>query len=104
MLRLWPGLGGGGVGVALLVVGGAGVNLRWLGVWASLWVVWVLRVRAVRSLGSLAGRSVEVLVGGGPMGVRVGLLSVSNGWLPVNGARWHGVWMGGLLVVVGCFY
>ena len=35
------------------------------------------------------------------MGVRVGLWSVCNGWLLVDGARWYGVWVGGLLVVVG---
>ena len=37
------------------------------------------------------------------MGVRVGLWSVCNGWLLVDGARWYGVWEGGLLVVVGQF-
>ena len=37
------------------------------------------------------------------MGVRVGLWSVGNGWLLVDGARWYGLWVGGLLVVVGCF-
>ena len=78
--------------------------LRWLGVWASLWVVWVLRVRAVRSLRSLAGCSVEVWVEGGRMGVCVGLRSVGSGWLLVDGAPWYGVWLSGLLVVVGCFY
>ena len=35
------------------------------------------------------------------MGVRVGLWSVCNGWLLVDGARWYGVCLGGLLVVVG---
>ena len=35
------------------------------------------------------------------MGVRGGLWSVCNGWLLVDGARWYGVWVGGLLVVVG---
>ena len=109
VLRLWPGLGGGGggggsLGVALLVVGGLGWVLCWLGDWASLWVVWVLRVRAVRSLRSLAGCAAEVWVGGGRMGVRAGLWSVGNGWLPVDGARWYGVWVGGLLVVWGCSY
>ena len=59
--------GGGGVGVALLVVGG-GCVLRRLGVWASLRVVWVLRLRALQSLRFLSGCGVEVLVGGG--GVR----------------------------------
>ena len=38
------------------------------------------------------------------MGVRVGLWSVCNGWLLVNGACWYGVWVGGLLVVVGRSY
>ena len=84
--------------------GGRGWVLCWLGVWASLWVVWVLRVCAVRSLRPLAGCGYEVWVRGGRMGVRVGLWSVCNGWLLVDGARWYGVWMGGLLVVVGCSY
>ena len=35
------------------------------------------------------------------MSVWVGLWSVCNGWLLVDGARWYGVWVGGLLVVVG---
>ena len=35
--------------------GGRGWVLCWLGVLASLWVVWVLRVCAVRSLQFLAG-------------------------------------------------
>ena len=105
VVRPWPGLGGGaggggGVGVALLVVEGAGWELCWLGVWASLWVVWVLRVCAVRSLRFLAGCGAEVWVGGGRMGVRMGLWSVCNGWLLVDGTRWYGVWAGGLLVVV----
>ena len=38
------------------------------------------------------------------MGVPVGLWSVCNGWLLVDGARWYGVWLGGLLVVVGRSY
>ena len=29
------------------------------------------------------------------MGVRVGLWSVCNGWLLVDGVRWYGVWVGG---------
>ena len=78
--------------------------LRLLGVWASLWIVWVLCVRALRSLLFLASCGVEVWVGGGRMGVRVGLRSVGNGWLPVHGARWYGVWVGGLLVGVVCSY
>ena len=35
------------------------------------------------------------------MGVRSGLWSVCNWWLLVDGARCYGVWVGGLLVVVG---
>ena len=89
----WPGLGGGagggGVGVALLVVGGWGWVLCWLGVWASLWVVWVLRVCAVWPLRFLTGCGAGVWVGGGRMSVRVGLWSVCNGWLLVDGARWY---------------
>ena len=84
--------------------GGRGWVLRRLGVWGSLWVVWVLRVHAVRSLRFLAGCRVEVWEGGVRMGVRLGLRSVSNGWLLVDGARWYGVWLEGLLVVVGCSY
>ena len=59
--------------------GGRGWVLCCPGVWASLWVVSVLRVCAVRSLPSLAGCGAEVWVGGGRMGVRVGRLSVCNG-------------------------
>ena len=84
--------------------GGRGRVLCWLGVWASLWVVWVLRVCAVRSLRFLNGCGAKVWVGGGRMGVRVGLWSVCNWWLLVDGARWYGVWVGGLLVVVGRSY
>ena len=84
--------------------GGRGWVLCWLGVWASLWVVWVLRVCAVRSLRFLTGCGAEVWMGGGRMGVRVGLWSVCNGWLLVDGARWYGVWMAGLLVMVGRSY
>ena len=78
--------------------------LCWLGVQASLWVMWVLRVCAVRSFRFLTGCGAEVWVGGGRMGVRMGLWSVCNGWLLVDGARWYGVWVGGLLVVVGRSY
>ena len=81
--------------------GGRGWMLCWLGVWASLWVVWVLRVCAVRPLRFLTGCGAGVWVGGGRMSVLVGLWSVCNGWLLVDGARWYGVWVGGLLVVVG---
>ena len=34
------------------------------------------------------------------MSPRVGLWSVCDGWLLVDGACWYGVWVGGLLVVV----
>ena len=95
---------GGGVGLALLVVGGAGVGVVLAGVRASLWVVWVLRVCAVRSLRFLTGCGAGVWVRGGRMGVRVGLWSVCNGWLLVYSARWYGVWVRGLLVVVGRSY
>ena len=76
--------------------GGRGWVLCWLGVRASLWVVWVLRVCAVRSLRFLTGCGAGMWVGGGRMGVRVGLWSVCNGWLLVDGARWYGglVWGG----------
>ena len=84
--------------------GGRGWVLCWLGVWALLWVVWVLRVCAVGSLRFLAGCGAVVWVGGGHMGVRVGLWSVCYGWMLVDGARWYGVWVGGLLVVVGRSY
>ena len=95
--------GGGGVvwGWRCWWWGGRGWVLCWLGVWASLWVLWVLRVYAVRPLRFLTGCGAGVWVGGGRMSVRVGLWSVCNGWLLVDGARWYGVWMGGLLVVVG---
>ena len=94
------------VGGLLVVVGwgGRGWVLCWLGVRASLWVVWVLRVCAVRPLRCLTGCGAGVWVGGGRMSVRVGLWSVCNGWLLVDGARWYGVWVGGLLVVVGRSY
>ena len=38
------------------------------------------------------------------MGIRVGLWAVCNGWLLVDGARWYGLWVVGLLVVVGRYY
>ena len=84
--------------------GGGGWVLCWLGVWASLWVVWVLRVCAVRPLRFLTGCGAGVWVGGGRMSVRVGLWSVCNEWLLVYGARWYGVWVGELLVLVGRSY
>ena len=76
--------------------------LRWLGLWASCWVMWVLCVRTVRSLWSLAGCGAKVWVGAGRMGIQAWQWSVGTGWLPVDGACWYGVWVGGLLVVVGC--
>ena len=82
-------------------LGGWGWVLCRMGVWASRRVARVLCVRAVRSLWSPAGCCGEVLVGGACLGIRVGLWSVGSGWLVVDGACWHGVWMGGLLVVVG---
>ena len=86
----WGGwCGGGTVGGG----GGGGGVLCWLGVWALLWVVWVLRVCAVRSLRFLAGCGAMVWVGGGRMGVRVGLWSVCYGWLLVDGVRSYGVWV-----------
>ena len=100
----WPGLGGGRGGVVwgwrCWWWGGRGWVLCSLGVWASLWVVWVLRVCAVRPLRFLTGCGAGVWMGGGRMSVWVGLWSACNGWLLVDGARWYGVWVGGLLVVV----
>ena len=84
--------------------GGRGCVLRWLGVWASSLVVWVLSVLAVRSLRSLAAHGAEVRVGGGRMGIRAGLWSVGSRWLLVDGACWYGLLVGGLLVVVGGCY
>ena len=103
---LVSGGGGGGVvwGWHCWWWGGRGWVLCLLGVLAYMWVVWVLRVCAVRSLRFLAGCGAEVLMGGGRMGVRLGLWSVCNGWLLVDGARWYGVWVGGLLVMVGRSY
>ena len=103
---LVSGGGGGGWSGGGTVGGGGGWGwvLYWLGVWASLWVVRVLRVCAVRSLRFLAGCGAEVWVGGGRMGVRVGLWSVCNWWLLVDGARRYRLWVGGLLVVVGRSY
>ena len=83
---------------------GQGWVLCWLGVWASRRVVWVWRVRAVRSLWSLAGCGAEVRVGGGRPGIRAELWSIGSGWLPLDGACWYGVWVGGPLVVLRCPY
>ena len=82
--------------------GGRRWVLCWTGVWPSRWVVWVLRVRAVRFLRSLACRGLEVRVGGGCLGIRVGLWLVGSGWLLVDGACGHGLRVEGLPVVVGC--
>ena len=81
---------------------GQGWVLCWTGDWASCRVVWVLLVRAVRFLGSLAGRGVGLQVGGSCLSIWVGLWSVGSGWLLVDGACSHGLRVGGLLVVVGC--
>ena len=106
VVRLWPGLwvgaGGDGVRAPLLVVGGAGGLLCRTGVLASRLVVWVLCVCAVRFLRSLAGCGVEVRTGGGCLGNLVGLWSVGSRWLLQDGACWHGVRAGGLLMLVGC--
>ena len=106
LMRQWPGPSGrargDGVRVALLVAGVRGWVLCWTGVWASCWVVWVLRVRAVCFLWSLACRGVRVRVAGECLGIRVGLWSVGSGWLLVDGACWHGLPLMGLPVVVGC--
>ena len=72
------------------------------GIWVSCQVVWVLPVRAVRLLWSLAARSVEVRVGGGFLGIRPGLWSVGSRWLLVDGACWQVLRVRGLPVVVGC--
>ena len=94
------------VGGLLVVVGwgGRGWVLCRLGVRASLWVVWVLCVCAVGPLRFLTGCGAGVRVGGDRMSPRMGLWSVCDGWLLVDGARWYGVWVGGLLVVVGRSY
>ena len=106
VLRLLPGLGGGWGGMVwgrhYWWWGGRGWVLCWTGVWASRRVVWVLPVRALRFLRSLAGCGVGVRVGGGCLGIRVGLWSVGSGGLLVEGACWYGVRLGGLVVVFGC--
>ena len=70
---LISGGGGGGVvwGWRCWWWGGRGWVLCLLGVWASLRVVWVLRVCAVRPLRFLTGCGAGVWVGGGRMSVRV---------------------------------
>ena len=107
VVREWPGPRGGGRGGMVWGwhrwwPGGWGWVLCWKGVWASRRVLWVLRVRAVRFLRSLAGRGVWVLVGVSCLGIWMGLWSVGSGWLLVDGACWHGLQVGGLPVVVGC--
>ena len=94
--------GGGGImwGWDCWWRGGRGWVLCWTGVRASRRVVCVLRVRVVRFLRSLAGRSVEM--GGGCLGIRVELWSVGSGRLLVDGACWHGLRLGELLIAVGC--
>ena len=69
-------------------------------------VNWLVLAAAccVRGVVSGGGGGGVVWVGGGRMSVRVGLWSVCNGWLLLDGARWYGVWVGGLLVVAGRSY
>ena len=98
------GRGGGGVGVALLVVGGAGVGVVLagdLGVPVGRVGVACVRRAALAVLDWLWCRGVGERR---PHGCRVGLWSVCNGWLLVDVARSYGVWVGGLLVVVGRSY
>ena len=108
VLRLWPGLEGGrggvvwgwhcwwwgGAGGGVVLAGGLGVPVGRVGVTcvrrAVLAVPGWLRCRGV------GGRRPHWRPGGA--------WSVGKGWLPVDGARWYGVWVGGLLVVVGCSY
>ena len=99
----WYGVWVGGV-LMVVVWGGRGLVLCLLGVRASLWVAWVLRVCAVRPLRFLTRCGAGVWLGGGRMSVPLGLWSVCNGWLLVDGARWYGLWLGGLLVVMGRSY
>ena len=87
------------VGGLLLVVGwgGRGWVLCWLGKRASLWVVWVLRVRAVRPLRFLTGCGAGVWVGGGRMSVWWGCGPYVMGgcwWMVLAGmgCGWGGCW------------
>ena len=94
------------VGGLLVVVGwgGRGWVLCRLGVRASLWVrVGVVCVRRV-ALAVLDWLRCRGAGGRRPHEPRVGLWSVCDGWPLVDGARWYGVWVGGLLVVVGRSY
>ena len=98
------GVGGGGVGVALLVVGGAGVGVvlaGGLGVPVGRVGVACVRRAALAVLDWLWYRGVG---GRRPHGCVGGTVAVCNGWLLVDGARWYGVWVGRLLVVVGRSY
>ena len=105
VLRPWPGLGGGGLGGVVWGWhcwwwGGQERVLCWLGVWALLWVVWVLRVWAVRSL-----RSWLVVVPWCGWEAAAWASEWGCGlYVMVDGARWYRVWVGGLLVVVGRSY
>ena len=90
----WWWWGGGGAGVGVVLAGGPGVPVGRVGVAC-------VRHAALAALDWLWCQGV---VGGGRMSVRVGLWSVCNGWLLVDGARWYEVWVGGLLVVVGRSY
>ena len=97
--------GGGGVGVALLVVGGAGVGVvlaGGLGVPVGRVGVACVRRAALAVLDWLwcrgaVGRRLHEPPGGA-------VVRLCDGWLLVDGARWYGVWVGGLLVVVGRSY
>ena len=84
----------GGAGVGVVLAGGPGVPVGRVGVACA----------AVWPLPFLTGCGAGVRVGGGRMSPRVGLWSVCDGWLLVDGARRYGVWVGGLLVVVGRSY
>ena len=90
--------------MALLVVAGAGVGVALAGGQSVPSGGVGLRVSVMRSLRPLAGCVAEVRVRGGRMGVRAGLWSVGNGWLPVDDVLWFGVWVEGMLVVMWCSY
>ena len=106
VVGLRPGLGGGAWGMVwgrhCWPWSGLWWVLCWTGVWASRRVVQVLRVRSVSFSRSLAGCGVEVRMGGGSLGIRMGLWFVGSGWLLVDGACWHGLGVEGLLVLAGC--
>ena len=107
VVHLWPclwggGAGGGDVGVALLVVGGEGVGTVLYGNLDVPPGRFHVACACCAVLAVLAGCGVEVRVEGGCLGILVGLWSVGSGWLLVDGASWHGVGLGGLLVSVSC--